>query len=334
MSVRTFVARSLGPLVVWPLARRLTASEPRALMYHRFSDAPMPRRTNAASLRRHLEVICERYEPVTFQELARRAARGQLNGGRPPVALTVDDGYRDFYQHAFPVLRSAGVPATVFVTAGFVENRLWLWHDAVEHLIFNTHVKHGELHFRGSTMHLELTNPAARRKSWQDVAALVQNDTHGREELLPLLEQTLDIKLPARTTAEYEAMTWNEIKELSDHGIEIGGHTWTHAFLPDLPDEQLREELAGSRSLLEQKIGRPVNTFAYPNGLEEDVTERVRDAVAAAGYEAAAVATVPAPRAPFDLMRIGRWSPYEDLVNLQNILSGTSSLVSRFSAAS
>lgn len=333
MSIRSLVARTLGPLVVWPLARRFTASEPRALMYHRFSDAPALRRTDAAGLRRHLDVICSRYEPVTFRELARRKANGGLDGGRPPVAFTVDDGYRDFYRHAFPVLREMKVPATVFVTAGFVEERLWLWPDAVEYLIFNTRVPAAELRFRGGALRLDLSDAATRRRSWQDVAALVQNDTAGRTELLPLLEQALDIKLPARTTPEYEAMTWSEIREMSDHGIEIGGHTWSHAFLPDLPADRLRYELEESRALLERKIDRPVTTFAYPNGLEADVTDAVRAAVAAAGYEAAAVATRPV-HAPYDALRVGRWSPYEDLVNLQNILSGTSSLLSRFSAAS
>ncbi len=333
MSVRSVVARTLGPLIVWPLARRFTAAEPRALMYHRFSGPPKPRRLDTAALRKHLAVMRSQYEPVTFAELARRKAQGRANASRPAVAITVDDGYRDFYEHAFPVLREAGVPATVFVTAGFVDQRMWLWPDAVEYLVFGAEQSRGDLEFRGNRVALDLSGPAARRRTWQDVAALVQNDTAGRAELLPQLEHLLDLKLPARTTPEYEAMTWNEVREISDHGIEVGGHTWSHAFLPDLSAEALRRELVESRAMLEERIGRAVTTFAYPNGLEADVTPSVRDAVAAAGYEAAVVATKP-DAGPVDLLRVGRWSPYDDSVNLQNILSGTSSLMSRFSAAS
>jgi peptidoglycan/xylan/chitin deacetylase (PgdA/CDA1 family)/GT2 family glycosyltransferase len=82
-----------------------------------------------------------------------------------------------------------------------------------------------------------------------------------------------------------------EIEELRAAGVELGAHTRTHRPLPELSDADVGEEIAGSRSQLEQVLGTPVKTFAYPYGRRD---ERAVAAVAAAGYEAAC-STHPVP---------------------------------------
>ncbi|MBA3264423.1 MAG: polysaccharide deacetylase family protein, partial [Thermoleophilaceae bacterium] len=72
-------------------------------------------------------------------------------------------------------------------------------------------------------------------------------------------------------------MAWDQLGELADAGWEIGSHTRTHPHLTTLDDESLRSELVESRATVEQRLGRPCPTLAYPYG---DHDERV---VAAAG---------------------------------------------------
>jgi len=317
---------------MWPVARRVTARQPRALMYHRFSAAEESRHTSAALLREHIRIAREHHDLVTFTELVRRCSRPGHNPRRPLLAITVDDGYRDFYKHAFPVFREMGVPATVFVTAGFVEHRAWLWPDAIHYLLFHGPAGCSSLDFEGRWFSVDLTSEDARRDTWDTLATAVLYDTAARGRLLDALQRHVGLILPERTPAEYEAMTWDEVRAISDGGIEVGGHTWSHAFLPDLPPAALEQELVGAKQLLESKTGRRVTSFAYPNGQAQDAPAPLVEAVRRAGYECATVATPPVGETTRDWFRLGRWVAGHDLVNYRNILSGASALRQRLTS--
>jgi peptidoglycan/xylan/chitin deacetylase (PgdA/CDA1 family) len=84
--------------------------------------------------------------------------------------------------------------------------------------------------------------------------------------------------------AELEALGWDELRQLADAGWEIGSHTATHPHLTELDDEALERELATSRAVVEDRLGRPCPTLAYPYG---DVNDRVVAAARRAGYDAA-----------------------------------------------
>jgi peptidoglycan/xylan/chitin deacetylase (PgdA/CDA1 family) len=77
-------------------------------------------------------------------------------------------------------------------------------------------------------------------------------------------------------------LTWDELGEVADAGIEIGNHSLIHHPLDVLPREQLRREITRSRDELEQHLQRPIRSFAYPHGYHG---RRVRDAVEAAGHD-------------------------------------------------
>jgi peptidoglycan/xylan/chitin deacetylase (PgdA/CDA1 family) len=79
-------------------------------------------------------------------------------------------------------------------------------------------------------------------------------------------------------------LTWSALREISHEGlVAIGAHSRTHSALPKLPDDQAWDEIAGSRGDVEQRLGRPVTSFAYPAGL---YGEREARMVREAGYRA------------------------------------------------
>jgi peptidoglycan/xylan/chitin deacetylase (PgdA/CDA1 family) len=84
---------------------------------------------------------------------------------------------------------------------------------------------------------------------------------------------------------ELRSVSWSDVRELRDSGWEIGSHTRSHPRLTHLDDQQLREELRGSRERCEQEVGTPCRSLAYPYG---DVDRRVIRATQDAGFEAAA----------------------------------------------
>jgi peptidoglycan/xylan/chitin deacetylase (PgdA/CDA1 family) len=111
---------------------------------------------------------------------------------------------------------------------------------------------------------------------------------------------------PIRSTEGLPALTWPALREMAETGlVTAGSHTWSHAALPALPAERVREELGKSRRVLEDRLGRPVPAFAYPRGLwsrrvEPLVGERYELAVTGGGRRVTAVALRPlrVPRTP------------------------------------
>ena len=79
-------------------------------------------------------------------------------------------------------------------------------------------------------------------------------------------------------------MDLEQIREMDRAGVVVGSHSCTHPRLPELNEERLREETSASKKRLEDLLGKPVEHFAYPYGLEDP---RVRDAVRSAGYGSA-----------------------------------------------
>src|SRR5438552_11055766 len=108
----------------------------RILMYHRFRER--------APLARQCAHIRARYSPVSMSQVA----DWLLHGGRLPenaVAITVDDGYRDFYQVAYPVFHEYGIPVTVYLVSDFVDRKLWLWTDQVRYAFLHAQARSLEL---------------------------------------------------------------------------------------------------------------------------------------------------------------------------------------------
>jgi peptidoglycan/xylan/chitin deacetylase (PgdA/CDA1 family) len=84
--------------------------------------------------------------------------------------------------------------------------------------------------------------------------------------------------------AELAGCTWDEIAELAEAGWEIGSHTCSHSRLTTLSDHEVRAELVDSKAEIEDRLGSPCRSLAYPYG---DHDERVVRATHAAGYVAA-----------------------------------------------
>lgn len=315
---------------IWPVTMRSTRRYPRILAYHRFSVEPHERKMDLQTFREQLEVLRKSFRTLTFGELLKEEAWTRPHD--PPLAVvTVDDGYADFYDIAWPALREAGVPATVFATVEFIEQRRWLWPDALEYLLFSAAPGRYEAITPLGVIRLDLTTPEARRATWDKLATRLLYENAERANVIADLERTLKARLPERPTEQYAAMTWEQLQEISAGGIEIGSHTMAHDFVAGLPPEHRRRDLVESKRLLQERLGKAVDSFAYPNGTPADAPDFLCREVQAAGYCGAAVCYPPsgAPGAP-DRFRIERWPTASgDPVHFLNVMYGASLLLGR-----
>jgi peptidoglycan/xylan/chitin deacetylase (PgdA/CDA1 family) len=108
-----------------------------------------------------------------------------------------------------------------------------------------------------------------------------------RIEFLGRIENLFDAEIPRQAPAEYSALTWDEVRRLAGAGVEFGAHSKTHPILPLVEDEaSIEEEIVGSKTRLEQELGRPAIHFCYPNG---DYDDAVVEVVARRGFQTAVV---------------------------------------------
>lgn len=125
---------------------------------------------------------------------------------------------------------------------------------------------------------LELAKPILDRHGYPGTI-FVPTDWPG--ESRPMSWQGIDRWLGTSYEHELNALTWQELRELADVGWEIGSHTCSHAYLPDLDETTLSHELRDSKAQIESELGQPCTSLAYPYG---GVDARVVDVTRQAGY--------------------------------------------------
>ena len=136
------------------------------------------------------------------------------------------------------------------------------------------------------------------------------------------IQTTLDTLLPARPTADYAAISWDQLRRLDPQLVDIGSHTCSHPILSRCTPEQIDGELRDSKTRIEQEMGRPVTAFCYPNGQRADYTTLVTEAVKTAGYESGVVAYGTFVRPGADPFLIERVNPRTKLSEFRNLLDG------------
>ena len=109
------------------------------------------------------------------------------------------------------------------------------------------------------------------------------------------------------------------LRDLADEGMHIGSHTVSHRWLPHLAPADVDLEVASSRAVLEDLLGRPVLDFAYPMG---GWSARVRDSVAAAGYRSAVTVDRGRSSSRSDPLALRRAFAPRDEVDFVRTLSG------------
>ncbi|HEV8661554.1 MAG TPA: polysaccharide deacetylase family protein, partial [Candidatus Methylomirabilis sp.] len=289
-ALRGLVAGGLERCGVLPLLRR--RADPRravVLRYHSVSE-PTPENllyrapsisVSPRTFERQMEFLADRYQVVPLARLVDCVAAGEPFPPRA-VAITFDDGYRDNHRHALPCLRSLGLPATVFVTAGAVGDGWSFWVSRLRGLLLKT--ERAEIDFPGLGP-MDLSSPAAR-EGWIEALTgeLCRKPPPEAERDLAQLASLAGVDGPIEGSGKW-MMGWEELREAAGAGIDIGAHTVSHPVLTFLDDGQAAGEISRSRKVLEKGLERPVLHFAYPNGpAVENQDLRVARLVREAGF--------------------------------------------------
>ena len=260
------------------LRRRFASPSALILMYHGVSASPENRENGAfkhvfiGDFEEQVRFFCRHYTPVSLGELVSRLQTETLRGDE--VVLTFDDGYRNNFLQAFPVLRKYEVPATVFLATDYIGTDRWLWLDEIEWMLRQSPRPELRLDAIGHTY--DLGTPAHRTAAIGALKEALKLDTPGAaEEVLGELRAKAAVP-PTPPFGDFAFLSWTEVREMSRQGVEFGAHGRSHRILTQIPTEEARREILQSKSIIEQQIEQPVRYFGYPNGKAGDFSETIQ----------------------------------------------------------
>ncbi|HUR84056.1 MAG TPA: polysaccharide deacetylase family protein [Solirubrobacteraceae bacterium] len=258
------------------------------LNYHRIGDAastPLDPELFSATpgeFADQIAFLAERCEPIGLAGVpaALRARRGRR------VLVTFDDGYRDNFETAFPILRRHGVPATFFLATGFLDRPRLSWWD--------------ELAWLGAA-----PCAAARYK------ALASEDP---DAFVAAEAARLRRERPGPDACSGVWMTWDMAREMHAAGMSFGGHTVDHPILARLSPERQDEQVRGCAARLREELGIGLEAFSYPVGSPDAFDATTQAIVRRAGCELAfAFAGGYARRGATDRLAVPRMSVGREL---------------------
>ena len=269
----------------------------RILTYHRIADPLATDELNPRSVSatpeifaRQMEILARNYRVVSPAEVLAALAEGKPLHRRS-VLLTFDDAYDDFAENAWPVMKSLGLPVTLFVPTGFPdEPSKVFWWDRLHQIVTST----ARQQLEGTPVgDLPLGSADERRLAVRRLQDHLKRQPDAAiQQALGELGGSCQVEMPESNCV----LGWDELRELASEGVSFGAHTRNHKTLAHESLDGIREEVVGSLCDLEREIGRVEPLFCYPDGSHDD---RVVDQARQAGVELAfTTMDGPNPRTP------------------------------------
>ena len=239
------------------------------LGYHRISNSrwdPLNLNVSPDNFRSHLEIIAKRYTPVSLRKLV--AMHNRRESLRGLVALTFDDGYSDFVASAVPELAASEIPATIFVTTGYVGVPFW-WDEVSDLLRPGDHtVDRLVIPFDAAAEPSVFENLADEESAGKAVRRICDDllclEPARRSSVIATIREQTGVTCDSAEISR--TMDLAELEELATtSGVEIGAHSVTHPMLARLDRADQRLEICDSSAALE-RLGKRIIGFSYPNG--------------------------------------------------------------------
>ena len=215
---------------------------------------------------------------ISLNDLPGRLGRRIKRSEKPFALITFDDGYRDNYDYAFPILQQTNTPFTIFLTCNFIDNkRPFNYPFILERIIYNN----SQLFLDG--------------KCYRCVDMEQKNEVYKllEKEVLTWKYEGFEDKFKTYfanyindDVYEDNMLTWEQVKEMQDCGLcDIGAHTMSHCRLSNLSIKELEYELGESKKIISQKIGKDIKCMSYPYGLSNDTNGNVFKVTKETGYD-------------------------------------------------
>jgi peptidoglycan/xylan/chitin deacetylase (PgdA/CDA1 family) len=271
----------MGVLQVWQrIALRRKAV---VLMYHRVLTPDERAMTGShpgivvdrEDFAAQMAMLKERFRVLSIKEFTDRMER-KVPFEDASCLITFDDGWRDNYSHALPILRHHGIPAVIFLPVNFIGGGRLFWQELLTHLTLRavTQARQSpECRERLSrllaTVGLESTLEAAESDLRVTVVEAVRRQKHVPPTVINSTLTGLAEELGVRWEEYQEAdgfLDWGQVSTMAQQGVTFGGHGAEHRILTFVSPSEAQEEIQTAKAVLDSRLSVPAQAFSYPNG--------------------------------------------------------------------
>lgn len=209
------------------------------------------------------QVIEAGFEVLSLDEAHARIS-GSTTSSRPFACFTLDDGYRDNAQHAYPIFKRYGVPFAIYVPTDLPDDGGMLWWLALEHVIRQAPAV--QVQMQGEMRTFPLSTLAEKDYAFDQIYWWLRQLPDDRVRTV-VGELCAGIGFDYMLQCRELVMTWGEIRALAaDPLVTIGAHTRRHFALSKLTEAEAVDEITASVRRIERELGRPCRHFSYPYG--------------------------------------------------------------------
>ncbi|MEK1855008.1 MAG: polysaccharide deacetylase family protein [Phyllobacterium sp.] len=221
-------------------------------------------------------------EIVSMDEMAERVKAGARHNRRF-AAVTLDDGYNDNLNHAWPVFQKHNIPFTVYAAPGLIEGAAVLWWEVVEKLVAKATIVKvpGGPEWRCGSLF-------QKRAAFHGLMRYFSYTLTELEQLPVLREMCAAEDMICGVSVDQDVMAWKELRQIAgDRLCTIGAHTVHHYNLKKLTAGMVSQEMRLSADMLEEKLGKRPAHFAYPYGSAKAAGKREAEIAADEGFVSA-----------------------------------------------
>jgi peptidoglycan/xylan/chitin deacetylase (PgdA/CDA1 family) len=269
------------------------------------------------------EVRASGFEIIALDDVKARLARPDQK--KPFAVFTLDDGYKDNRDHAYPVFKRHNVPFTIYVPAAYADGEGDLWWLALEEAL--RRLPNVDVDRDGVKRAYSLATAEEKTAAFDDIYWWLRQMPEARARAI-----TRDLALKAgfdpASLCRDLVMNWDEIRALADDPlVTIAAHTCHHFALAKLAYADAEREIADSVARVAKELGKPCRHFSYPYGDEGSAGNREFDIARALGIETAVTTRKGLIRkshaaAMTALPRLSLNGDYQDVRHLKVLLSG------------
>jgi len=270
---------------------------------------------------------------VSLDEAYRRIAAGQTD--RRFVVVTLDDGYRDVQQYAYPIFKAHQVPFTMYIATSFAEHSGELWWLALEAVI----ARNGQISLvmGGAERHFDCATTAAKYETFAQIYWWLRSLPTEEDLRGAVRDLAARYRVDILGFCKKLCMTWDELAQMAqDPLVTIAAHTVNHVILKKVSESDVMTEMAASQAKIQAALGVTPAHFAYPVGDATAAGPREFKIAAELGFKTA-VTTRPGVIFPehrdhlLALPRISVNGEFQKLRYFQVLLSGAATgLANRF----
>jgi len=268
----------------------------------------------------HMKYLSQKFNVISLAEFTKSIKNKNVFKSKSCL-VTFDDGWRDNFINAYPILKKYLIPAAIFIPSAYIDTNRRFWQEHLTQLLMLLYSRCNESkkfkEKKSSTIDYSQIkeivdcNETQLKEKVSSFVATQKNTDHGDTlQMIAELAERLEHKI-IKTDDSRDFLNWNEILIMSQGNIEFGSHGLNHKILTR-KGVSVPKELLKSKKEIEQHLGKKITSISYPNG---NYNEEIIEEAKSSGYETA-FGTQNGLMAPDDNpFTIKRVNIHEDMTN-------------------